>query len=99
MENLPTAQLSPPAGDSFDVRSTPPKPTSSAPIIDGYKDWRVLADRSFLYDKPNSKSRRIGEFKRGGMLSGRQDKAGWVRVVRPDQGYVVLSDLVEIYSN
>ncbi len=98
-ENSPVAQLSPPAGDSFDIRSGGPKPTMPPISSDGIKDWRVIADRSILFDKPTNKSRRIGEFRRGGMLSGREDKVGWVRVERPDHGYVILSDLVEIYSN
>ncbi len=96
----PVAQLSPPvvSGDSFDFRTTPPKSSYPAQPEDGIKDWRVLADRSILFEQPSNKSRRIGEFRRGGILSGRPDRPGWVRVVRPDHGYIVQSDLVEIYS-
>jgi hypothetical protein len=98
LENQPLGQLSPPHGDSFDLRG--PDLRGVAPVISEIeqKDWRVIADKTILFDKPNNKSRRIGEFRRGGMLTGMPDKTGWIKVKRPDRGYVNLSDLVEIYS-
>ena len=94
----PVAQLNPPPGDSFDFSRPDQRSNSVTVSKDGLKDFKVIADRSFLFVSPSDKSRRIGEFRRGGMLSGYDDKLGCVRAVRPDHGYVNLSDLVEIYS-
>lgn len=98
LENQPLGQLSPPHGDSFDLRAPDSRGTAPAISEIGQKDWRVIADKTILFDKPNNKSRRIGEFRRGGMLTGLPDKTGWIKVKSPDRGYVNLSDLVEIYS-
>ena len=99
-ESSSVAQLNPSAGgDSFDMRSREPNANPKVAPIDGMKEWKVIADRLVLFNKPTNQSRRIGEFKRGGILLGRPDKIGWIRVVRPDNGYVIQSDLVEIYSN
>lgn len=99
VDTQPTGQVNPPSGDSFDFRTpnsrAKPPPTDTSNIV---REWRVIADKSILFEKPSNKSRRLGEFRRGGMLSGVPDKTGWIRVLRPDQGYLILPDLVEIYS-
>jgi predicted Zn-dependent protease len=99
LEAPPTGQINPPSGDSFDLRKSVGS-RDVQPIRDNkFKDWRVIADRTFLFTTPSSKSRKIGEFSRGSMVQGFESKNGWIQIDRPDRGYLNQSDLVLIYDN
>jgi Zn-dependent protease with chaperone function len=106
----PVASPEPPSGsgDSFDIsgssstRSVTPAPSppsrreiKSLPWAD---EWRVIADRAVLFDEPTTSSIAVGEFRKGAVVRSSGRREGWLRIQRPDHGFIRESDVVPVYS-
>lgn len=105
----PPSQYASPAtggGDSFDIRGAntplpsqaPPPKTSPAPPLPWADEWKVVADRAILYDEPTTSSVAIGEFRRGALISSSGRRNGWLRVQRPDHGFIREIDVAPVYQ-
>jgi len=88
-----------PAGDSFDLRGTSKAEPAQGGPLPWADEWRVVANRTILYAEPSPHSRRIGEFRGGAVVRSDGRKNGWLRITRPDSGFLRESDLVPIFSD
>lgn len=57
-------------------------------------DWRVKGERCVLYEAPSKTSRPLGEFRTGALVHGIREGGNWIRVERPDTGYILKDDLI-----
>ncbi len=92
--------------DSFDLRDRPvikprefiPSQSPTLPQPSGERtEWKVVADRAVLFSAPRIDSRRIGEFRRGGVVVGSRTDNGWIQILRPDFGFLRVDDLAPIF--
>jgi len=57
------------------------------------KRWRVTAPKTFLYQQPSKTSKKLGEVRKGGKITSTGSTGEWLKVSKPDSGYVLRADL------
>lgn len=85
------------AGDSFAISS--PQPTAGivpsignqAPAV----SWELRAPSAYVYLRPNTSSKRLGELKRGAAVEVHKVQGKWLEISNPDIGYVKRELFVE----
>ena len=61
------------------------------------QDFKVIVGRSFLFSSKSKSSKKIGEFKKGAVITAIRDHGTWVEINFPDEGYVSKEELAPIY--
>ncbi len=65
-----------------------------------YSDFFIVKNKTaFIRDEPSFKSKIIGKIKKGKKISGQSNNKGWVKLEKPEEGYVFLSLLDNVSSS
>ena len=77
--------------DSFSADDTSSEQASNAPSPsspDRSSQWQVSENVVILYERPNVKSKPLGEFSKGAVVDVERETENWLRISRPDPGYL-----------
>jgi metalloendopeptidase OMA1, mitochondrial len=78
--------------DSFDWST----PSNLRPNATEHNLWRVQSSRAVLFQSPSTKSRAVGEFSRGAVITVVGKRGDWLEVASPDHGYIRPENLVPV---
>ncbi len=62
------------------------------------KRWRVTAQKTFLHQAASKASKKIGEVRKGGQITSTGSSGEWLKVIKPDNGFVLRTDLTPVFG-
>ena len=60
--------------------------------------WRVAAQKAFLYQSASKASKKIGEVRKGGKITSTGSSGEWLKVIKPDNGFILRSDIAPVFG-